>query len=123
MEDDRGFTHNLPGDLMENKEKFLRVFSVTNIVALVIAAIPGLFIFYICSLFGSPVLKTIGIVLWILIEGFAYLVTAQKRDINVHREDGGGRYIYQVWIERIKLKRRRALYIKGYDVLNGGKRK
>ena len=123
MADQEHFSHPVPGDLLENKEKFLRFFSVTSIIAILIAMLPGVFIFLIFSAFGVPLLKFIGVVLWLLIEGFAYFVTMQKRDINAHRYDGGGRYIYQVWLEKFKLKKRGALYIKGYDKLNGGKGK
>lgn len=113
-------SHPVPGDIMENKETFLRFFSVTSIIAILIALIPGLLVFLLFAAFGGSMMKVIGIVLWLLIEGFAYFVTMQKRDITAHRYDGGGRYIYQVWIEKYKLKRRGSLYIKGYDTISKG---
>ncbi len=113
------FKHQVPGDLLENKEKFLRYFSTTSIIAIIVAIAPGLLVFMSFNAFGNAFLKGVGVVLWILIEAFAYFVTSQKKDITAHRYDGGGRYPYQVWLERYKLKKRRALYIKGYDKLNG----
>lgn len=111
-------THETPGDLLKNEEKWFRFLSVKNLVAICIACIPGLACFLIIKSFGQAL---IGGVVWFLFVLAGYLLTAIVLPPDTYAYTGGGQYLYIVILRKIYRRITRRTYIKNYNLFTSEK--
>lgn len=104
-------THETPGDLMKNEEKWFKFLSLKNLVAVVVACLPGFAVFSIFRSFG---LALVGGIIWILLEVVAYLLTTVVLPPETYAYTGGGQYLYIVLLRKVYRKLTRTTYIKNY---------
>ena len=103
-------SHATMGDLREDEEKWLKIFTKKSLITCVIGLLPGYLIFSVLSAF-LPV--WVGGVIWLALEIFLFVVTTIKLSVEDYRNSGGGQFIYMVLIKKIFRKTQKVYYYKG----------
>lgn len=106
--------HPTPGRLYSDEEKFFRFFSKRNLIAIIIACIPGL---ALLSVFTAIGLKSVGVILLCLFIAGAYILTTVTLPAETRPYSGGGLLLLTIIVRRLFRKFTKTTYIKNYDLL------
>ncbi len=103
-------SHSTMGDLREDEEKWLKIFTKRSLLTCLVGMLPGYLLFTVLGIFFPSI---VGGVVWLALEIFLYIVTTIKLSVEDYRNNGGGQYIYMVLIKKVFRKTSKVYYYKG----------
>lgn len=103
-------SHSTMGDLREDEEKWLKIFTKKSLITCLVGMLPGYLLFAILGLFLPG---WVGGVVWLVLEIFLFIITTIKLSVEDYRNTGGGQFIYMVLIKKVFRKTQKIYYYKG----------
>ena len=101
--------HYTMGDIRQDEEKWLLIFTKRSLLTCLAGAIPGYLIFAITGMFLPGL---VGGIIWFVLEAFLFIVTTVHLNVEDHHNDGGGLFIYEVLLRKLFRKIGRVYYIR-----------
>ena len=102
-------THFTMGDIRQDEEKWFKFFTKRSLLTCLAGALPGYAIFAITGAFLPGI---VGGILWLALEIFLFIMTTVRLNVEDHHEDGGGLFLYEIFLRKLFRKIGRVYYIK-----------